>query len=205
MIRIFLMADSPIVRVGLETILQAEPELTVVGGTADSQPLNPPAADVILVATELSEDRLGQLGPLLDAESSTVEVVWLVTAASEAWITEALRSGILGLLPNDATAAEIVVAIQAVAAGLVVLHPDLARLLTSPTLRPAPAAQGLSQREIEVLQMLAEGMANKTIARQLQLSEHTVKFHISSIFSKLNVSSRTEAVMLGLRQGLIML
>lgn len=205
MIRIFLIADSPIVRVGLETILQAEPNLTVVGSSDAASPVASTAADVILVASELSEERLAQIVPLLGAETAAAEVVWLVPASSEAWITEALRSGILGLLPNDATAAEIVAAIQAVAAGLVVLHPDLARLLTSPALRPAPAVQALSQREVEVLQMLAEGMANKTIARQLHLSEHTVKFHISSIFSKLNVSSRTEAVTIGLRQGLIVL
>lgn len=205
MIRIFLIADSPIVRVGLETILQAESDLSVIGSTDPTKLPAEVGAAVLLVATELSEDGLGQILPLLSAEASTVEAVWLVPASSEAWITEALQSGILGLLPNDATAAEIVAAIQAVAAGLVVLHPDLARLITSPALRSAPAVQGLSQREIEVLQMLAEGMANKTIAHQLHLSEHTVKFHISSIFSKLNVSSRTEAVMIGLRQGMIML
>ncbi|OLP17229.1 hypothetical protein BST81_17970, partial [Leptolyngbya sp. 'hensonii'] len=76
----------------------------------------------------------------------------------------------------------------------------------SPSQLPPPAAhQNLTSREVEVLEMLAIGLGNKTIAKQLQISEHTVKFHISSLFSKLHVSNRTEAVAIGARQGLIML
>jgi DNA-binding NarL/FixJ family response regulator len=117
-----------------------------------------------------------------------------------------LRLGVNGILANDATATDIVAALIAAAAGLVVVQPEIASLLISaPRLPLAPAQQALTQREIEVLRMLAEGMSNKRIAHQLYLSEHTVKFHISSIFAKLSVSSRTEAVTIGLRRGLILL
>ncbi|MCY7273178.1 MAG: response regulator transcription factor [Phormidesmis sp. CAN_BIN44] len=92
--------------------------------------------------------------------------------------------------------------------GLTVLHPDVMETLLPvlpATTRPLSETpiQALTSREVEVLGMLAEGLGNKTIARRLTISEHTVKFHISSIFSKLNASSRTEAVILGARQGLI--
>jgi NarL family two-component system response regulator YdfI len=114
-----------------------------------------------------------------------------------------------GILPTDANADEILEAIQAAAIGLTVIHPDLLDallgLLPSPRSLPIEPDQPLTSREIEVLKMLAEGLGNKAIARRLKISEHTVKFHIGSIFSKLNASSRTEAVILGARQGMIVL
>jgi DNA-binding NarL/FixJ family response regulator len=126
------------------------------------------------------------------------------------WTTEALRLGVRAVLPRSATTEEIVPTVVAAAAGLVVLHPDVFDSLlpvlpsTTRTLPTSPV-QALTPREIEVLGMLAEGLGNKAIARRLGISEHTVKFHVSSIFTKLNASSRTEAVTLGARQGLIML
>ncbi len=209
-IRVFLIADLPIVQAGLAAILTATPHLTVVG-QANWQELRElaievAAAEVMLVSAEISEATLNQVTPLLATEPTAPEMVWLMPTLQEIWIQEALKRGVLGLLPQDATSSEIVQAIETVAAGLVVLHPEVANLLLNPNSRLlVPATQMLTQREIEVLQMLAGGMANKTIAKQLQISEHTVKFHISSIFSKLNVSSRTEAVTIGLRQGLIVL
>jgi DNA-binding NarL/FixJ family response regulator len=118
--------------------------------------------------------------------------------------------GVQAILPRSATAEEIVPTVVAAAAGLVVLHPDIFDSLlpvlpsTARTLPTSPL-QALTPREIEVLGMLAEGLGNKAIAGRLSISEHTVKFHVSSIFTKLNASSRTEAVTLGARQGLIML
>jgi DNA-binding NarL/FixJ family response regulator len=126
------------------------------------------------------------------------------------WAAEALRAGARAVLPREATADEIIGAVEAAAAGLVVLHPavtaTLLPLLPTPARAvSAPPAQQLTPREIEVLGMLAEGLGNKTIARRLGISEHTVKFHVGSILAKLDASSRTEAVMLGARRGLIML
>jgi two-component system, NarL family, response regulator YdfI len=103
-----------------------------------------------------------------------------------------------------------VAAIETAAAGFVVLHPDTVDALlpaasSAPRTLPGLPQQTLTPREIEVLGMIAEGMGNKEIAWRLGISEHTVKFHISSIFAKLNATSRTEAVTVGIRQGLIML
>jgi DNA-binding NarL/FixJ family response regulator len=128
----------------------------------------------------------------------------IVLSDDPQWTAEALHSGVRAVLPRELTAAEIVAAVQAAAAGLVVLHPrDLEAML--PTVQPARAIEALSPREIEVLGMMAEGISNKEIAARLGISEHTVKFHVASIMGKLHAGTRTEAVMLGVRMGLIMI
>lgn len=204
-----VVADSAILQSGLEAIVGFSSELVITGRarslSAGVLPDSPLTADVILLAVELSETSLSEVELLLE---DTLPVVWLIDP-QDPWTIEAWRLGVQGLLPTDATATEIVTAIETVATGLMVLHPDIAAIVRSAAARspltpPSPPPQ-LTDREIEVLRMLAEGMANKTIARQLHLSEHTVKFHISSIFAKLQVSSRTEAVTIGIRQGLILL
>ena len=111
------------------------------------------------------------------------------------------------MLPPDASAAEIVAAIHAAAAGMALVDPaDLERWIAAAS--PAVAADTgapLTARELEVLRMLAEGAANKTIAWKLGISEHTVKFHVAQILAKLNAGTRTEAVTVGVRRGLILL
>ncbi len=207
-IPVLIVADSPVMRMGLEAMVKSA-GLTVVH-TADQLTELPlraveSGAEVALLATELSEESLATVTDWLDAVPQTA-IVWLVDLLSDIWIAEALRSGVSGILANDATAAEIIAAIEAAAAGLVILQPEIASLLINPNPRSVLAPeQPLTQRETEILRMLAEGMANKTIARLLHISEHTVKFHLSSIFAKLGVSSRTEAVTIGLRRGLILL
>jgi DNA-binding NarL/FixJ family response regulator len=115
------------------------------------------------------------------------------------------------VLPREAGAQEIAAAVRAAAAGLVVLHPDLAGAVGPATpARPAPRPSGaptqpLTPREVEVLALLAEGFGNKAIAPRLGISEHTVKAHLASIFAKLHATTRAEAVVIGARQGLIML
>jgi len=120
----------------------------------------------------------------------------------------ALGAGLRAVLPRGSPAQQIAAAIDAVIAGLVIIHPS-----ALPALRPAPAAsrvapdarQPLTPREIEVLAMIAEGLGNKEIAARLGISGHTVKFHIAAILAKLGAGSRTEAVTIGLRQGLILI
>jgi DNA-binding NarL/FixJ family response regulator len=116
------------------------------------------------------------------------------------------RGPVRAVLPRDATAAEILAAIEAVAAGLVALHPaalDAGRRAPQPARAAADPAQPLTTREIEVLGMLAEGLGNKTIAVRLGISAHTAKFHVASILTKLGAGSRTEAVTIGMRRGLV--
>lgn len=135
-----------------------------------------------------------------------IPVVVLLDSADAALIGSALRSGIRGALSSDATPEEIESAVLAVSAGLVVITPtSLAALLPDPPLALQELAEPLSGRELEVLDLLAEGLGNKFIAHRLNISEHTVKTHVASIFAKLGVSTRTEAVSQAIRRGLVML
>lgn len=212
MTRVLVAAASAITQAGLATLITTNPALTVVGSlssnTTLAQQVETLQPDVVLLELDHHEPLPENLFTLA-AGLPNLAMVILVDDPQGDRATEALRSGIQGVLPLEATADEIVAAVEAVAAGLVVLHPDLvdSLLLVPSTARvlPVDSNQALTPREIEVLGMLAEGLGNKTIARHLGISEHTVKFHVSSIFTKLNVSSRTEAVTLGARQGLIML
>ncbi len=207
MIRVLVVANSIAMRTGLEALITTDPTIAVVGSAASldrfNQQVETTPLDVVLL------DWSGQDDPVvLPAEMGLqAAIVLLVDELPDRTIAELLRAGVRGVITNEATAPEIVGAIVAVAAGLTVLHPDAieALLPAIPATRTLPEAstQGLTSREVEVLGMLAEGLGNKTIARRLTISEHTVKFHISSIFNKLNASSRTEAVILGARQGLI--
>ncbi|HEY9782325.1 MAG TPA: response regulator transcription factor [Leptolyngbyaceae cyanobacterium] len=213
--RVLVAATDSIVRAGLESILRANPDLSVVGVASDLDTL------ATLITAESPDVVLMELG-LQDEEPVSEKLVALSTLTEVAivllgdtfqgdCITEALRLGVRAVLPRRATTEEILQAVLAAAAGLVVLHPDAIDLLLpvlSSVTQPVDEAslvQALTPREIEVLGMLAEGLGNKAIARRLSISEHTVKFHVSSIFTKLNARSRTEAVTLGARQGLIML
>ncbi|WP_233886989.1 helix-turn-helix transcriptional regulator [Paraburkholderia flagellata] len=125
------------------------------------------------------------------------------------WVLDVLPAEAIAILSRNVMPAEIVASIEAVAAGLCVLSPEiLARLLAGRkpvgwTASSGPS-EALTLREIEVLAMLADGLGNKEIARQLDISDNTVKSHLSSIFGKLGATNRTEAVMLAMRHGLIM-
>jgi DNA-binding NarL/FixJ family response regulator len=123
---------------------------------------------------------------------------------------DAVRAGLRAILPRPSTPAEMAVAIEAVAAGLVVAHPSglAGHRGGAAVARSTPggaARQSLTPREVEVLGMIAEGFGNRSIAARIGISQHTVKFHIAAILAKLDASSRTEAVTIGLRQGLIMI
>ncbi|MBV8818930.1 MAG: response regulator transcription factor [Acidobacteriaceae bacterium] len=185
MIRVLIASPSPVARAGVEALLRTSPNIEIV----TDEP------DVVIADADRRE--------LLDLPPHTALVV-LSNDTPAALTAEALRSGVRGVVPRDATPNQVIAAIEAAAAGLVVLPlEDVETVLAAP--RPAPTSEALSPRETEVLGMMAEGLSNKEIAYRLGISEHTVKFHATSILTKLNAGSRTEAVMLGLRQGLILL
>jgi two-component system, NarL family, response regulator YdfI len=194
--RVFVIAPSEVVRAGLNALMGSS-HISVLAGSAASiaeAADSESTADVYLVDTDSLDTRA-----LEELEEARVVVL-----AAE---PEAFRGAAQGVLPRSANAAQIVAAVEAVGAGLIVMDPALADgaregLRVRETAEPATA---LSARELEVLRMLASGLANKEIAWRMQISEHTVKFHISSIFQKLKVSSRTEAVTMGMRMGLVML
>jgi DNA-binding NarL/FixJ family response regulator len=135
-----------------------------------------------------------------------IPTILLLDFADSRLVGSALRSGIRGAIPLDATPEEIEGAVHAVHAGLAVAMPgSLAELLPEAQAPAEALAEPLSDRELEVLDQLAEGLSNKLIAHRLNISEHTVKTHVASIFAKLEVSSRTEAVAQAIRRGLVML
>jgi DNA-binding NarL/FixJ family response regulator len=148
-----------------------------------------------------------------DGTRPTPAFVLLTDERDPAHMIDALRGGIRALLPRDASAAEILAAVNAAAAGLVSVAREWTDLLrgtataTQGAGSAAPASNGasLTPRELEVLRMIADGLANKQIAARLSISEHTVKFHIGSVFAKMHASTRAEAVMIGARRGLIVL
>ncbi|WP_443112263.1 response regulator transcription factor [Cupriavidus sp. IDO] len=210
-VRVAVIAGSPQVRASLLALANATPAFESVGGAADAGALADGFAgampDVIVI--DLEPDAGDIIRPGLDSTPALPALVMLADEVDSAWIGEALPGHAIAILPRDATPDEIVAAIEAVSAGLCVLAPEmLAGMLAGPRLpRPTASAvliEALTPRETEVLAMLAEGLGNKSIARQLDISDNTVKFHLASIFSKLGASSRTEAVMLGMRHGLIM-
>jgi two-component system, NarL family, response regulator YdfI len=199
-IRLLVAAPSAILRAGLETLAASSPDMELVGSFPDLGAVEDLHPDVVLTTVPLEE--------IPPPANGRMPALVLLTAESQpAWTQDALRLGVRAVLSREASAPEILAAIEAAASGMAVLDPrELEILLRSAT--PVPAAAetaALTARELEVLRMMAEGAANKTIAWKLDISEHTVKFHVASILGKLGASSRTEAVTMGIRRGLILL
>jgi DNA-binding NarL/FixJ family response regulator len=222
MVRVLIATENLVTRAGLESLLKSNPELEVTSANTNTNLLKARVReqqpDVVLIEWNGEEETLAtaiaDLFPVGQNYQQTTTgmpaFIVLADRPEQEGLVEALKAGVHAILPRSATVDEIVAAIMAVAAGLIVLTSDALELLIgnapshSRELAPLPT-QALTAREIEVLDLLAEGQGNKAIAKRLAISEHTVKFHISSIFSKLNAQSRTEAVTLGARLGLILL
>jgi DNA-binding NarL/FixJ family response regulator len=184
---------SPALRAGLAALIGDEPDMQVVE-QGEPSGANSPTVLVTTSAAEAGEISADSLG----------SPEWTVLLLSDEPVS--LRqiqtsSGVRGVLPLDSSAEELSAAIRALAAGLMV---GASQLITSGAERPVEAGP-LTEREVQVLKLLAGGLANKQIALQLGISEHTVKFHVSSIYTKLNAANRTQAVREGLRQGWIVL
>lgn len=210
--RVVIIAHSEVIRAGLESVVAQNPDLVVTGsspdegiidGTGDLQP-----DVVLLVLPRQTEEALRTIASLSGQVDS--HLVVLTDGFDRSWAGAALRSGARALLASEATSAEILAAIEAVSVGLVVLpgagtDAVVPESPARPHVPPLTDARKLTPREIEILGMIAEGLGNKEIAWKLEISDHTVKFHIGSIFTKLGAQSRTEAVTLGIRHGLILL
>ncbi len=210
MIRVVIAAASPAVRAGLGALLAAHSGFTVLETLARpgglGHVLETVEADVVLLALEPGEPLPLPLAVQPDGAGREPAIVVLGDEPADAWASRALRAGARGALPRTAGGDQIAAAVSAVAAGLVVRTAEPAGALPLPALRPiAPPVQPLTAREVEVLAMLAEGLGNKAIAVRLGISDHTVKTHVGSIFGKLGVSTRAEAVASSARLGLIML
>ncbi len=212
MIRVLVLADSAILRAGLQAMLWDDGRFEPIPGDFPLTdlarlPVLRASSGPDVVLAEITGKQLKSLLAINDVES--LPHVLLIDDLSRSELVRALHSGVRALLPRTAQPAEIFAAIEAAAAGLIVFGPDELDLLL-PSANGAedehqPTLEALSARELEVLALMAQGLANKNIADRLNISEHTVKFHVSSILSKLAASSRTEAVTKGLKDGLLVI
>lgn len=222
LIKVFVRADSPADLARLTALVKSAPTMRCVGTSlvnSGSAEQISEFAPVVLLECGAFDGLAGTIET--DFETESVPRVLIIRESDFSDAVQAMQSAessIRGILPDYATGGEIQSAIDTVAAGLQVFHPDvLDYLLENHGGKMAAASgsssaasarqpfQSLSPRESEILNLLAQGLANKEIAWRLKISEHTVKFHITSIFNKLNASTRAEAVAIGIRQGLIIL
>ena len=205
-IRVAVASASALRRAGLEGLIKSTPALKLVASLREVPKL---AEQIDGFQTQVLVADLDGNSSFPTSWSLALPVVALADKPNPGWTAQALRSGIKAILPRDADADAIRAAILAAHSGLVLLSADTSRGLADSVRRPSentetPVEQ-LTRRELEVLAMLSEGLGNRQIAHRLAVSDHTIKFHISSILDKLGVSTRTEAVTAGLRMGLILL
>jgi two-component system, NarL family, nitrate/nitrite response regulator NarL len=214
---LLLVGDDPLARSGLAALLAAEPDLAIVAQAAPSELAAGKAlAGDLALRVALWDLGLAPgpaLGRLADLAGSGPPVLALL--ADEELAADAYAAGARGLLFRDAAPGRLAAALRALAQGLVVLDGSLAGLLASPSeddgdpaeVEPSNVepAEPLTPREVEVLQLLAEGLSNKQIAARLAVSEHTAKFHVAAILGKLGAETRTDAVVRAARTGLILL
>jgi NarL family two-component system response regulator YdfI len=211
-IRVFLIAASPLARAALQNRLKAQ-SVKVVGGAASidalASDLSDAQADILLIDAA-GEPPEAIIESLADSDlAAEIPIVVLTEASAPAASVQALHAGIRAMLPSEISTDQLIAALQGAAAGLVILHPSeipAAFPVSAPASQPlADLPEPLTRREREVLQMLAAGLANKEIAARLNISDHTAKFHVAAILGKLGAATRTEAVALGIRRGLVLL
>jgi len=205
-IRILIADDHSVVRQGLRMFLGLDPELEVIGEARDG-------AEALLRAHELHPDvvLIDLLMPVMDGiaaigairrELPDIEVIALTSVLDDSSVIGAVRAGAIGYLLKDTEADDLCRAIKAAAAGQVQLSPKAAARLMR-EVRAPDSPEALTEREVDVLRLLAQGQANKQIALNLRIGEKTVKTHVSNILAKLGVPSRTQAALYAVRIGLV--
>ncbi|PJF32259.1 MAG: DNA-binding response regulator [Candidatus Thermofonsia Clade 1 bacterium] len=205
-IRVLIVDDHAVVRQGLKMFLSLDSELEIVGEAVDGK-------QAVALARQLQPDvvLMDLLMPVMDGvtaisilrrEVPETEVVALTSVLEDNAVIGAIRAGAIGYLLKDTESDELIRAIKAAANGQVQLSPKAAARLMR-EVRTSESLEALTERETEVLRLLAQGLSNKEIAQALVIGEKTVKTHVSNILSKLNVSSRTQAALYAARMGLV--
>jgi NarL family two-component system response regulator LiaR len=215
LIRVLLVDDHAIVRDGIRSLLRTQPDIEVVGEAGNGRDAVSRAAslapDVILMDLVMPDmDGIEATRHIL-AERPEARILVLTSFAAEDKVFPAIKAGAMGYLLKDSDSEELVRAVHQVHRGESSLHPKIARMVLRemwaeprPT-RPqeqAPAVDPLTEREMEVLKLVARGLSNEEIAEQLVITEGTVRTHVSNILGKLHLASRTQATLYALREGL---
>lgn len=206
-IRVLIVDDHAVVRQGLRIFLDMESDFVIVGEAADG-------AAAVKLARQLQPDvvLMDLLLPVMDGVTATghirrelpdTEVIALTSVLENNSVFRAIQAGAIGYLLKDTEAPRLREAIKAAADGKVQLSPEAATVLLREVRTPT-SPDRLTERETEVLQLLADGQSNKEIARKLQIAETTVKSHVKSIMQKLDVASRTQAALYAVRAGLVL-
>lgn len=207
-IRVLLVDDHHVVRQGLVMFLGLDPELQVVGEAADG-------AQAVQLADQVKPDviLMDILMPVMDGLTAIqkikqahpeIEIIALTSVLEDDKVYKAVHAGAMGYLLKDTRADELAKAIKAASRGEVQLHPEAAKRLIREVRMPE-SPEKLTERETEVLRLIAKGLSNKDIAVQLVVSEKTVKTHVSNVLAKLHLPSRTQAALYALREGLVSL
>ena len=206
MIRLVLAEDHPVVRVGLERLLAGEEDIEIVGtadnGAAAVELAAEKQVDVVLMDLSMPVmDGIEATRRIVQAHGGKVHVVVLTSLAAREEIMAALDAGASGYLLKDAEPQELLAGVRAAARGDAPLAPRAAKEVLSARTE-ARAQPELSARETEVLQLVARGFPNKRIARELQISEKTVKAHLTQVFQRIGVTDRTQAALWAKERGL---
>lgn len=206
MIRIVLVDDHPVIRAGLRALIEGQDDLVVVAEAEDLEQalvvVTDQRPDLVLMDLNLGEDQAGgvEVTAAVRALPDPPEVLVLTTYDTEADILRVLDAGARGYLLKDAPPAELFAGIRATARGETVLAPSVAATLVR---RTTSGANTITEREVEVLELLSRGLGNKEIARELFVSEATVKSHLSHIYTKLAVDTRAGAVAAAIERRII--
>jgi DNA-binding NarL/FixJ family response regulator len=213
MIRVLIADDQTLVRTGFRVILDAEPDLEVVGEAADGREtvelMQAQRPEVVLMDIRMPNLDGIEATRRLTALPHPPRVLMLTTFDLDEYVYEALRAGASGFLLKDAGADELLHAVRVVAAGEALLSPSITRRLIADYVRRPPASvqpaalAKLTPRELEVLRLIACGLSNGEIARELVLGDATIKTHVARIFQKLGLHDRVQAVVLAYETGLV--
>jgi NarL family two-component system response regulator LiaR len=210
-IKVLVVDDHGLVRQGLRTYLDLHEDISIVGeaenGIDALEKVKQFTPDIVLMDLVMPEMDGIEATQKISAAYPDMKIIVLTSFTEDEKVFSAIKAGAVGYLLKDISPTDLAKAIQAVHSGETHLHPDITKKLIKQFVNPKSEAEttpeGLTPREMEVLQLIAQGLSNKELAKGLTISEKTVKTHLSSIYSKLNLSDRTQAAIYALKHDLV--